>query len=80
MGGRPPSLWIPVGIVLGVAGILLAAAFAYPLVFPGGPVYPVVEAPAVLRSIASLFAVSVVAGYIPAWQIAREDILTAIRG
>ena len=53
---------------------------AYPLVFPGGPVYPVVEAPAVLRSIASLFAVSVVAGYIPAWQIAREDILTAIRG
>lgn len=34
VGGRPPSLWIPVGIVLGVAGILLAAAFAYPLVFP----------------------------------------------
>ena len=53
---------------------------AYPLVFPGGPVYPVVEAPAILRSVASLFAVSVVAGYIPAWQIAREDILTAIRG
>ncbi|MDK2990615.1 MAG: putative transport system permease protein, partial [Methanoculleus sp.] len=53
---------------------------AYPLVFPGGPVYPVVEASAVFRSIASLFAVSVVAGYIPAWQIVREDILTAIRG
>ena len=53
---------------------------AYPLVFPGGPVYPVVEVPAILQSVASLFAVSVAAGYIPAWQIAREDILAAIRG
>ncbi|WP_292518542.1 FtsX-like permease family protein [Methanoculleus sp.] len=53
---------------------------AYPLVFPGGPVYPAVEASAILRSIASLFAVSVVAGYIPAWQIVREEILSAIRG
>ncbi|HOI13138.1 MAG TPA: FtsX-like permease family protein [Methanoculleus sp.] len=53
---------------------------AYPLVFPGGPVYPDVEASAILRSIASLFGVSVAAGYIPAWRIAREDILSAIRG
>lgn len=68
-----------------LAGILLNAGVttyltAYPLVFPGGPVYPVVEVSAILRSIASLFVVSVVAGYIPAWQIAREDILSAIRG
>ena len=68
-----------------LAGMALAAGVmayltAYPLVFPGGPVYPVVEFQATLRSIASLFAVSVVAGYIPAWQIAGEDILTAIRG
>ncbi len=68
-----------------LAGIVLNAGVttyltAYPLVFPGGPVYPVVEASAILRSIASLFAVSVVAGYIPAWRIAREDILSAIRG
>ncbi|WP_292393825.1 MULTISPECIES: ABC transporter permease [unclassified Methanoculleus] len=68
-----------------LAGIVLAAGMtayltAYPLVFPGGPVYPVVETSAVLRSIASLFAVSVLAGYIPAWQVAREDILSAIRG
>jgi putative ABC transport system permease protein len=68
-----------------LAGMALAAAVttyltAYPLVFPGGPVYPVVEASAILRSIASLFAVSVVAGYVPAWQIVREDILSAIRG
>ena len=68
-----------------LAGIVLNAGVTtylttYPLVFPGGPVYPVVEASAILRSIASLFVVSVVAGYIPAWQIAREDILSAIRG
>lgn len=68
-----------------LAGMALAAGVmayltAYPLVFPGGPVYPVVEVQAILRSIASLFAVSVVAGYMPAWQIAGEDILTAIRG
>ncbi|GLI47358.1 ABC transporter permease [Methanoculleus bourgensis] len=68
-----------------LAGMALAAGVmtyltAYPLVFPGGPVYPVVEASAILRSVASLFVVSVVAGYIPAWQIAREDILSAIRG
>lgn len=68
-----------------LAGMALAAGVttyltAYPLVFPGGPVYPVVEASAIFRSIASLFAVSVVAGYVPAWQIVREDILSAIRG
>jgi len=68
-----------------LAGIVLNAGVttyltAYPLAFPGGPVYPAVEASAILRSIASLFAVSVVAGYIPAWRIAREDILSAIRG
>ena len=68
-----------------LAGMALAAGVmayltAYPLVFPGGPVYPVVEVQAILRSIASLFVVSVVAGYMPAWQIAGEDILTAIRG
>ena len=53
---------------------------AYPLVFPGGPVYPDVEVSSILQSIASLFAVSIVAGYIPAWLIAREEILSAIRG
>ncbi len=68
-----------------IAGIGLTAGVttyltAYPLVFPGGPVYPDVEVSAVLQSVASLFAVSVAAGYIPAWQIVREDILSAIRG
>ena len=72
------AVGVLVGMVLG-AGVT-AYLTAYPLVFPGGPVYPVVEALSILRSIASLFAVSVVAGYIPAWRIVREDILSAIRG
>ena len=68
-----------------LAGIALTAGLtiyltAYPLAFPGGPVSPDVEASAVIQSVASLFAVSVAAGYIPAWRVANEDILTAIRG
>jgi putative ABC transport system permease protein len=67
-----------------LAGIVLTAGVIYyltvnPLVFPGGPVFPVVEPATVARSIASLFAVSIVAGYIPAWKTAREDILDAIQ-
>jgi putative ABC transport system permease protein len=67
-----------VGMVMNVG--VTTYLTAYPLVFPGGPVYPVVEPSAVLRSMASLFGVSLVAGYIPAWRTVREDILTAIRG
>jgi putative ABC transport system permease protein len=52
----------------------------YPLIFPGGPVYPVVKPMDIIRSMISLFVVSLVAGYIPAWKTVREDILTAIRG
>lgn len=71
-----------VGALVGIALTAGVTTYltAYPLVFPGGPVYPVVETPTVMRSVISLFAVSVVAGYIPAWQTAREDILSAIRG
>ncbi len=32
--GRRPSLLLPMAILLGVAGVLLGAAFAYPLLFP----------------------------------------------
>ncbi|MDD1674169.1 MAG: FtsX-like permease family protein [Methanomicrobiales archaeon] len=66
------------GLVMNIG--VVSYLTAYPLVFPGGPVYPVVELNDILRSIASLFVVSVIAGYIPAWRTVREDILTAIRG
>ncbi len=68
-----------------VAGcILLAAVLQYltasPLVFPGGPVAPVLEPLLVFRAVASLFIVSLIAGYVPSWLTTREEILSAIRG
>jgi putative ABC transport system permease protein len=60
--------------------VLLQYLTASPLIFPGGPVAPVLETMLVVRSIASLFVVSLIAGYVPAWLTTREDILSAIRG
>ena len=52
----------------------------HPLVFPGGPVAPLLETGLVVRSVASLFVVSLIAGYVPSWLTTREEILSAIRG
>lgn len=67
------------------AGLVLLAGVVqyltlYPLRFPGGPVLPVVELLQVAQSVASLFVVSTIAGYVPAWKVAGEEILEAIRG
>ncbi|MCA1916365.1 ABC transporter permease [Methanospirillum hungatei] len=70
------------GILLGLA--LSSGLVAYltinPLVFPGGAVYPVVEAGPVIRSVISLALVSLISGFIPSWKTANEPILDAIRG
>lgn len=67
-----------------VGGVLLFAVLQYltasPLVFPGGPVAPVLETMLVVRAIMSLLIVSLIAGYVPSWLTTREDILSAIRG
>jgi len=70
------------GILLGVLlSFGLVAYLTYqPLVFPGGAVYPVIEAGPVIRSIISLALVSLISGFIPSWQTANEPILDAIRG
>ena len=60
--------------------LILQLLAANPIVFPGGPVAPVVDAMLILRSTASLLVVSLIAGYVPAWITTREDILSAIRG
>ena len=65
---------------LGLLAVVVRLLTIYPLVFPGGPVYPDVQATQILQSIASLFIVSVIAGYVPAWRTASEEILSAIRG
>jgi putative ABC transport system permease protein len=71
-----------IGTLMG--GLFLMAILqllaANPIVFPGGPVAPVVDLPLILRSMASLFVVSLIAGYVPAWLTTKEDILSAIRG
>jgi putative ABC transport system permease protein len=63
---------------------LLAVVLQYlttsPLVFPGGPVAPVLEPALVAQAVLSLFIVSLIAGYVPSWLTTREDILSAIRG
>jgi len=60
--------------------ILLQYLTSSPLVFPGGPVAPVLEPMLLVRAIASLFVVSLIAGFLPSWLTTREDILSAIRG
>lgn len=68
------------GLGLGLLAVVVQLLTVYPLRFPGGPVYPAVEAAQILQSMVSLFIVSIVAGYVPAWRTEREEILSAIRG
>jgi len=70
------------GTLIGAAFLILILQILAlnPIVFPGGAVAPVVDAPLIARSTLSLFVVSLIAGYIPAWMTTREDILSAIRG
>lgn len=68
------------GVGLLMLGGMVQPLTADPLRFPGGPVYPAVEAAQIVQSMAGLFIVSVVAGYAPAWRTASEEILSAIRG
>ncbi|OPX74582.1 MAG: FtsX-like permease family protein [Methanoregulaceae archaeon PtaU1.Bin059] len=71
-----------IGTLMGGVFLLLILQLlaANPIVFPGGPVAPVVDLPLIVRSTMSLFIVSLIAGYVPAWITTREDILSAIRG
>ena len=60
-------------------GALEAWFSAHPLVFPDGELVPRFEPAALVENAAWLFLVSLVAGYIPAWRITREKILSAMR-
>jgi putative ABC transport system permease protein len=70
------------GTIAGCALLLAVLQYlaVYPLVFPGGPVAPLLASGLVVRSVASLFVVSLIAGYVPSWLTTREEILSAIRG
>ncbi len=51
-----------------------------PLRFPIGDVPPLIDTGRILWSILCLVLVSVIGGYIPAWQTASEEILDGMRG
>jgi putative ABC transport system permease protein len=76
-------------IILAIMGIIfgLLTLFAldqyfavYPMVFPEGDIRPAFTLADIASNAVLLFIASAIAGFIPAWQIAREDILTAMRG
>jgi putative ABC transport system permease protein len=71
-----------IGTLVGSGFLLLILQLlaVNPIVFPGGPVAPVVDLTLVLRSTLGLLLVSLIAGYVPAWITTKEDILSAIRG
>jgi putative ABC transport system permease protein len=69
------------GTLLGLAMVAgLGAWFtAHPLVFPDGVVVPQFEAAALVENTVWLFAVSMLAGFVPAWRITRENIISAMK-
>ena len=68
-----------------LTGILILNAISTvltinPLRFPMGYITPVINYSGLAISIILLFLVSLLSGYIPAWQVAKEEILDAMRG
>jgi putative ABC transport system permease protein len=70
------------GIILGL--LLVSGIIAYmtvnPMEFPDGDVSPVLDLFSVVQSAIILFVASLIAGYIPAWNTAKQGILSAMRG
>jgi putative ABC transport system permease protein len=52
----------------------------YPLKFPMGYITPTLDYAGMVTSVLALFFVALISGYIPAWQVAKEEILDAMRG
>ncbi len=64
-----------IGIVEGMVGLLTL----YPIKFPDGDVTPYVTTMDLVTNTILLFIAAAIAGYIPAWRVASEDIMTAMR-
>jgi len=58
---------------------MVAILTVYPFQFPDGEVTPVVATSDLINNTIMLYIASFIAGYIPAWRVASEDILTAMR-
>lgn len=59
--------------------IMVAILTVYPFQFPDGSVTPVVTIADMVNNTIMLFIAAFFAGYIPAWRVASEDIMTAMR-
>jgi len=66
---------VGIGIVEGMVGLLTL----YPIKFPDGDVTPYVTTMDLVTNTILLFIAAAIAGYIPAWRVASEDIMTAMR-
>ncbi|MCU0630071.1 MAG: FtsX-like permease family protein, partial [Methanoregulaceae archaeon] len=69
------------GIILGIILTLALAAYMYvhPIVTPEWSAYLYITPLDLLTNSVILFCAAVVAGYVPAYQVSREDIQTAMR-
>ncbi|WP_440951024.1 ABC transporter permease [Methanosphaerula subterraneus] len=69
------------GTLLGLlmVGLLGVWFTAHPLVFPDGVVVPQFDTVTLVENMGWLFAVSMIAGFVPAWRITRENILSAMK-
>lgn len=70
------------GILLGILmlNVISLTLTVYPLKFPMGYITPALDYAGIVTSVLALFCVSLISGYIPAWQVAKEEILDAMRG
>ncbi len=70
------------GIIFGVIlnQVLVTIMTIYPLEIPEGVIYPILHPDTVLRAGVTLFVVSILAGYVPAWLTTKLEILEAMKG
>ncbi len=70
-----------IGVIVGtiLLELMVAVLTAYPFQFPDGSVTPVVTVADMVNNAILLFIAAFIAGYIPAWRVASEDIMTAMR-
>ena len=75
-------------LIMTTLGVIVGAFFLelmvgiltlYPFQFPDGSVTPVVTITDMVNNTIMLYIAAFIAGYIPAWRVASEDIMTAMR-
>jgi putative ABC transport system permease protein len=69
---------ILLGLVLDLTMVFLMTV--YPISTPNGNIIPFLDAGGIAQAAASLFIASIIAGYIPAWNTAKLEILDAMKG